>query len=199
LREVAAPEGLLLSRFAPDTTYVGKTVADIARLRNTDPATTLMALIRETEDAERAGRPSDESVIGTSMAERDVARLIAWPHVNICSDGELAGGHPRGFGAFPRVLGRYVREQGVISLPEAVRKMTSLSAAHVGIVNRGRIAPGHFADLVLFDPATVVDRATPTAPRERAVGIRRVWVNGEVVYEAGAATGKYPGRVVRRR
>jgi N-acyl-D-amino-acid deacylase len=198
LREVAAAEGLLLSRFAPDTTYVGKTVADIARLRRTDAATTLMALIRETEEAERAGRPSDESVIGTSMAERDVARLIAWPHANICSDGELAGRHPRGFGAFPRVLGRYVREQGLISLPEAVRKMTSLSAAHMGIVDRGRIAPGYFADLVLFDPATVIDRATPTAPRETAVGIRTVWVNGDVVYDAGAVTGRYPGRVVRR-
>ena len=198
LREVAAPEGLLLSRFAPDTTYVGKTVADIARLRGTDPATTLMALIRETQEAERAGRPSDESVIGTSMTEHDVARLIAWPHANICSDGELAGRHPRGFGAFPRVLGRYVREQGVIGLTEAVRKMTSLSAAHVGIVDRGRIAPGYFADLVLFDPATILDRATPVEPRATAVGIRRVWVNGEVVYEGGTVTGRFPGRVVRR-
>ena len=198
LREVAAPEGLLLSNFAPDTTYVGKTVADIARLRGTDPATTLMALIRETEDARRAGRPSSESVIGTSMDDRDVARLIAWPHANICSDGELAGRHPRGFGAFPRVLGRYVREQGVLTLPEAVRKMTSLSAAHVGIANRGRIAPGFYADLVLFDPATVADRATPAAPREPSAGIRTVWVNGQVVYESGSVTGRHPGRVIRR-
>jgi N-acyl-D-amino-acid deacylase len=91
-----------------------------------------------------------------------------------------------------------VREQGVISLPEAVRKMTSLGAAHVGIIDRGRIAPGYFADLVLFDPSAVIDRATPTAPRETAVGIRRVWVNGEVVYEEGRVTGRYPGRVVRR-
>jgi N-acyl-D-amino-acid deacylase len=198
LREVSAPEGLLLSGFAPNTTYVGKTVADIARLRGTDAATTLMALIRETAEAERAGRPSDESVIGTSMAEGDVARLIAWPHANICSDGELEGRHPRGFGAFPRVLGRYVREQGVVSLSEAVRKMTSLGAAHVGIRERGRIAPGYFADLVMFDPNTVIDRATPTAPRETAVGIRTVWVNGEVVYERGTPTGRHPGRVVRR-
>jgi N-acyl-D-amino-acid deacylase len=199
LREIAAPEGLLLSRFGPDTTYVGKTIAEIARLRGTDPATTLMALIRETEEAGRSGRPSGESVIGTSMDDRDVARLIAWPHANICSDGELAGRHPRGFGAFPRVLGRYVREQGIVSLAEAVRKMTSLSAAHVGIRDRGRIAPGYFADLVLFDPATVLDRATPTAPRETAVGIHRVWVNGEVVYDGRRVTGRYPGRVVRRR
>jgi N-acyl-D-amino-acid deacylase len=142
--------------------------------------------------------PSEESVIGTSMDERDIARLMAWPHANICSDGELAGRHPRGFGAFPRVLGRYVREQRVLSLPEAVGKMTALSAAHVGIADRGRIAPGYFADLVLFDPNSVSDRATPTAPRQRAVGIRTVWVNGQVVYESGATTGRYSGRVLRR-
>jgi len=76
--------------------------------------------------------------------------------------------------------------------------MTSLSAAHVGVAERGRIAPGYFADLVLFDPETVIDRATPTAPRETASGIRTVWVNGEVVYEAGAGTGRHPGRVIRR-
>ncbi|MFN2563764.1 MAG: amidohydrolase family protein [Gemmatimonadaceae bacterium] len=198
LREVAAPDGLLLSRFGPDTTYVGKTVAEIARLRGSDPATTLMALIRETEEAERAGRPSAESVIGTSMDERDVARLIAWPHANICSDGELAGRHPRGFGAFPRVLGRYVREQPILSLPEAVRKMTGLGASHVGIRDRGLVAPGYFADLVLFDPATVIDRATPTSLRETSAGIRTVWVNGEVVYDEGVTTRRYPGRVVRR-
>jgi N-acyl-D-amino-acid deacylase len=198
LREVAAPDGLLLSAFAPDTTYVGKTVAEIARLRGTDAATTLMALIRETEEAERAGRPSGESVIGTSMDERDIARLIAWPHTNICSDGELAGRHPRGFGSFPRVLRQQVREHRVISLAEAVRKMTSLSAEHVGLRDRGRIAPGYFADLVVFDPTAVSDRATPVAPRERSVGINTVWVNGVVVYERGTSTGQHPGRVLRR-
>ena len=198
LREVAAPDGLLLSRFAPDTSYVGKTVADIARLRGTDPATTLMALIRETEEAERAGRPSSESVIGTSMDERDIARLVAWPHTNICSDGELAGRHPRGFGAFPRVLRQHVREQRVLGLGEAVHKMTGLSAAHVGIRDRGRIAPGYFADLVLFDPNTVADRATPTAPREKSVGIHTVWVNGDVVYRNGSSTASRPGRVLKR-
>ena len=198
LREIAAPEGLLLSRFAPETTYVGKTVADIARLRGSDPATTLMALIREAAEAERAGRPSSESVIGTSMDERDITRLAAWPHTNFCSDGELAGRHPRGFGSFPRALRRYVREQGSLTLPEAVRKMTGLSAAHVGIRDRGRIAPGYFADLVLFDPNVVGDRATPTDPRQPSVGIHTVWVNGEIVYQNGGVTGRHPGRVLRR-
>jgi N-acyl-D-amino-acid deacylase len=101
LREVAAPEGLLLSRFAPDSSYVGKTVADIARLRKTDPATTLMRLIAEAEAMKAKGAEDVEGVIGTSMDERDVARLIAWPYSSISTDGELAGRHPRGFGSFP--------------------------------------------------------------------------------------------------
>ncbi len=197
LREVAAPEGLLLSRFAPDTSYVGKTVADIARLRRTDPATTLMQLIAEAEALRAKGVSGVEGVIGTSMDERDVARLIAWPHASICTDGELAGRHPRGFGAFPRVLGRYVGEQKVLTLQEAVRKMTSLAARNVGLEDRGVIAAGARADLVLFAPDSVLDRSTTTAPWEIASGIRMVWVNGEVVFESGKATGRFPGRVLR--
>lgn len=197
LREVSSPEGLLLSGFAPNPSYVGKTVAEIATLRGTDPATTLMALIAESQ---RGPRTADgrESVIGTSMDERDIAKLMAWPWTNICTDGELDGRHPRGFGAFPRVLGRYVRDQHVVPLAEAIRKMTSLAAANVGLVGRGSIAPGQAADLVLFDPATVIDVATPTAPRELSRGIDRVWVNGVLVFAAGGATGAHPGRVLRR-
>jgi N-acyl-D-amino-acid deacylase len=197
LREVSTPEGLLLSRFDPDPSYVGKTVAEISRLRGTDPATTLMALIRESL-AVKGDDEGSESVIGTSMDERDIEKIIAWPYANICSDGELAGRHPRGYGAFTRVLGRYVRERRVLSLEGAVRKMTSLSAANVGIVRRGQIAPGYYADLVLFDPQTVQDMATPTDPRRPSVGIRTVWVNGAVVYDGGATTGRHPGRPIRR-
>lgn len=197
LREVAAPEGLLLSRFAPDTGYVGKTVAEIAKLRRTDPATTLMRLIAQAESLRATGATDVEGVIGTSMDEQDVARLIAWPFANICTDGELAGRHPRGFGAFPRVLGRYARDQKAIRVAEAVRKMTSLAARNVGLQDRGVIATGAKADLVLFLPDSVMDRATTTAPREPAAGIRMVWVNGEVVYEDGRATGRYPGRALR--
>ena len=197
LREVAAPEGLLLSRFVPDSSYVGKTVADIARLRRADPATTLMQLIAEAEALRAKGVEDVEGVIGTSMDERDVARLIAWPHAAIGTDGELAGRHPRGFGAFPRVLGRYVGEQRVITLQEAIRKMTSLAASNAGLEDRGAITVGARADLVLFVPDSVMDRATTTMPREVASGIRMVWVNGEVVYEAGKATGRFPGRALR--
>ena len=197
LREVAAPEGLLLSRFAPDTTYVGKTVADISRLRRTDPATTLMRLITEAEAMKAKGVEDVEGVIGTSMDEADVAKLIAWPYSSISTDGELAGRHPRGFGAFPRVLGRYVREQKVITLEEAVRKMTELAARSAGIRDRGAIATGMKADLVLFAPDSIIDRSTTTSPQLPAAGVRMVWVNGVVVYEDGKTTGQFPGRALR--
>jgi N-acyl-D-amino-acid deacylase len=198
LREISAPEGLLLARFDPDTTYVGRTVAQIAAARGTDPPATLMALIRESLALEKATGNSSESVIGTSMDERDIERLLAWPFTNVCSDGGLAGRHPRGFGAFTRVLGEYTRARRILTLEDAIRKMTSLSAQNVGINARGRVAPGYYADLVLFDPATVRDQATPVQPQARSVGVRTVWVNGEIVYQDNASTGRHPGRVLRR-
>ncbi|HEX2717852.1 MAG TPA: amidohydrolase family protein, partial [Gemmatimonadaceae bacterium] len=198
LREVAAPEGLLLSRFEPQPEYAGKTVAEISKMRNSDPATTLEWLIATSEAARKSGGRGGQGVIGTSMDERDIAQLIAWPHSNICSDGELQGRHPRGFGSFPRVLGRYVREQKVTTLPDAVRRMTSLAAAHVGLRERGTIAPGYYADLVLFDPDRILDRATPADPQLTADGISSVWVNGRPVYANMRTTGNYPGRVLRR-
>jgi len=200
LREISTPGDLLLGTFAPEPSYAGKTLAEIARARGTDPPATLMALIKEALAFEAAHKDVDdvESVIGTSMSEPDLERLLAWPHTNICTDGELDGRHPRGFGTCPRVLGRYVRERQVVGLEEAVRKMTSLAAHNVGLRDRGAIRPGAFADLVLFDPATVIDRATTRDPHALSAGIQSVWVNGAVVYEAGAATGRRPGRALRR-
>ena len=153
-----------------------------------------MALI-----AESRGDDQDESVVGTGMDERDVVRLLRLPYVNICSDGELAGAHPRGFGSFTRVLGRYVREERALTLEDAVRKMTALSAANVGLADRGTIRPGMAADLVLFDPGTVAERATVAEPHAMSVGIHAVWVNGEIVYANGRAAGAFPGRGLRRR
>jgi len=159
---------------------------------------TLVTLIRDAEALRRQGKEGVESVIATSMIESDLEKLLAWPHTNLCTDGQLDGRHPRGFGSYPRVLGRSVRERGVLSLEEAVRKMTSLAADHVGIKDRGRLVPGAFADLVLFDPATVIDRATTSDPHALAAGFERVWVNGQPVFAGGAATGLKPGRVLRR-
>jgi N-acyl-D-amino-acid deacylase len=136
--------------------------------------------------------------MATSMDEHDVAKLMAWPWAAFCTDGELDGSHPRGFGTFPRLLGRYVREQQIMPLEEAIRKATSLAAANVGIRDRGQITVGSYADLVLFNPETIIDRATPTEPHLTSTGIRRVWVNGAAVYDGEKATGALPGRVIKR-
>ena len=193
LKEVVAPEDLLITRFEPEPAYAGKTLAQIAVLRNTPPAVALMDVIKIGED-----RGASAGVIATSMDERDVALLLQWRFANVCTDGELAGAHPRGYGSFPRVLGRYVREQRVLRLPDAIRKMTSLAAANVGLADRGVIAPNKYADLVLFDPATVADRATTAEPHATSVGIDTVWVNGDVVFRDGNSSGAHPGRVLRR-
>ena len=159
-----------------------------------------MALIAESQTFGKAHPENGnvEGVIATSMNDADVAKLIAWPYTNICSDGTLVDRHPRGIATYPKVLGRYVREQKVIPLEDAIRKMTGLAAANVGIARRGQIRPGYFADLVLFDPATVTDRATPVEPQGLSEGILRVWVNGQAVFADGKTTGAFPGRTIRR-
>jgi len=193
LKEVVAPSDLLITRFEANPAYAGKTLADIAALRSVAPAVALMDVIREGEE-----QGTSAGVIATSMDERDVARLLQWRFANICTDGDLAGAHPRGFGAFARVLGRYVRDQRVLTLAEAVRKMTSLAASNVGLADRGTIAPRKYADLVLFDPRAIADRATTAAPHAVATGIDIVWVNGEIVFKSGGTTGVRPGRVLTR-
>jgi len=199
LREIAKPEGLLIGDFEANKAYVGKTVAEIAVMRHEDAASTLMGLIAESIAWEQAnpGR-SGESVVATSMDEPDIVKLMQWEQTNFCSDGSLDGAHPRGYGTFPRILGRYVREQDALTLEQAVHKMTALSASHVGLTRRGTIAPGMFADLVLFDPATVIDNATPQKPHEVSSGIVHVWVNGSTVWANGKTVRSRSGRVLRR-
>jgi N-acyl-D-amino-acid deacylase len=200
--ETSTPAGLLLSHYAPNEQYAGKTVADVARLRGVDSLTALIDLIREAESMKvRLGPDSPvnvESVIGTSMVEEDVERIMRWPHTNFCTDGSLTGNHPRSFGSYPRVFGHYVRNRQVMSLEEAVRRATSLAATHMGIRDRGTLTSGSAADLVLFDPATITDRATPQAPHAVSAGVERVWVNGVEVVVDGRPTGARAGRVVRR-
>jgi N-acyl-D-amino-acid deacylase len=191
LTEVTSPEGLLVVRYQRDRSYEGKTLAEIAKLRGTDPPQTMMDMLKEAGEG-------DIGIVATSMDEKDVAEIMKWPFANICSDGTSTGGHPRGFGAFPRVLGRYVRDQKITTLPDAIRRMTLLSAANVGLKQRGLIAQGHYADLVLFDPKTIIDRSTTKDPRALSEGIDTVWVSGEIVFQNGKATGNYPGKVLKR-
>jgi N-acyl-D-amino-acid deacylase len=201
LAEIVPPEGVLVTAFAPEPEYAGLTLDVIAARRGEEPAVALLALIREAEAMRAAGPPDGvrvESMIGTSMAESDIEAILRWPHVNFCTDGELMGAHPRGFGSFPRILGRYVRERGILTLEEAVRRATSLAAENMGMERRGLIRAGYAADLVAFDPAAVIDRATPAEPHALSEGIIGVWVAGRRVWDEGRPTGERPGRVLRR-
>ena len=198
MSDLVDPAGSYVVRFAPKPEYAGKSLTEIGKMRMETPAQSLVWLIAEAEKYE-AVHPGEsvEGVMGKAMSEEDVRNFLAWPHTNICSDGSTEG-HPRGYGAFTRVLARYVREQQLFPLETAIHKMTGLTAEHLGISDRGTIAPGQFADLVLFDPATVQDHAVIGNNRALSTGISTVWVNGEVVYEMMKGTGALPGRFLRR-
>jgi N-acyl-D-amino-acid deacylase len=200
LTQLTTPAGMRLSVYAPDPALVGTTIADIAKDRGEEPAVTYLWLI-QTAEAWKAAHPGAtqvEAVIGTAMDPWDVADFMAWPHSSLCSDGVIGGRHPRGNGAFGRMVRLYVREQGRMSLAEAVRKMTSLSAEQVGLQERGLIRPGYKADLVLFDPDRFADKASIEDPDALAVGVVEVIVDGKAVYRDGKPTGVYPGQFLRR-
>jgi N-acyl-D-amino-acid deacylase len=192
----ANAEDILLIAHPADPLLAGKTVEDIAALRGQDVVDALLQLAQEA-DALRRETGEDSQIIVKSMTESDISAFMQWPFTSICSDG-WHGGHPRGFGSFPRVLGRFVREKGVLTLPIAIHKMTGLPADTLGIVDRGRIVAGNYADLVLFDPATIVDHATMQQPTAVSSGIEKVWVNGQLAWDRGDSTGIFAGQVVRR-
>jgi N-acyl-D-aspartate/D-glutamate deacylase len=192
------PAGSYLVRFAPQREYAGKSITEIAALRGEPPAQTLLWLVAAAAKMEETNPDGDiEGVMGKAMSEEDVMNFLAWPHTNICSDGSTEG-HPRGYGAFPRVLARYVREKKLLTLETAIHKMTGLTAEHLGLADRGIISPGSFADLVLFNPDMVQDNAVIGNNQALSTGIEQVWVNGEVVYRAGKAGGRFPGRVLKK-
>ncbi|MEO8622327.1 MAG: amidohydrolase family protein, partial [bacterium] len=191
LAHLNAADDIIFNNFPGHSDYAGKTLTQVAQMRGRPAARTMMDLL-----AEPGG--SGAGIVAKGMDDRDVGILMQWPFANICSDGQSDGRHPRGFGSFAKVLGPYVRDRKLFSLEDAVRKMTSLAAANVGIARRGAIEPGFFADLVLFDPATVIDHATFEAPHAQAAGVQTVWVNGQVVFDGGKPTGRYAGRPLRR-
>lgn len=198
LDQIAPPEGLWFTRFEPQPEYVGKTLAEIAVLLETDPATAFMQLAEAAAQIEEETGQSADAIIGTSMREEDIRQLLLWEETNICTDGAFEDLHPRARGAFTRVLGRYVREENLLTLEEAVHRMTGLAAEHMSFDDRGALRAGAVADLVLFDPATITDRATPESPELLSLGIAAVWVGGELVYTDGRATDARPGVVIRR-
>lgn len=171
--------------------FEGKTIAEVAELLDLPPEQAAERIL------EGPGRES--LIIQFIMREEDVERNLRHPLMMIGSDGipVLEGlPHPRLFGTYPRVLGEYVRERGIISLPEAVRRMTSLSAQTFGLTDRGELREGAWADLVLFDPAAVRDTATWDDPKQEPDGISLVVVNGAVAYEDGRHTGEGSGRML---
>jgi N-acyl-D-amino-acid deacylase len=182
---------LTITRFEPNRGYEGKTLEQIAQEAGLTPVDMFIRIIRE-EDASG----SSPSVIGQSMVEADIRAFYQQPWVMVSSDGGIGSRHPRGAGAFPRVLGVFVREKQWLSLPEAVRKMTFLPALRLGWQDRGVIREGAYADLVLFNPDTVKDRSTFKEPQLLPAGIEHVYVNGIAVWQGSTATGARPGRVL---
>jgi N-acyl-D-amino-acid deacylase len=181
---------VLITSYRPDPSIDGRTLAQVAAARGTDAVTTAIAMMKE------AGPGT--GVIATSMSEEDLVTFVKHPLVLVCSDGSLTGRHPRGYGTFPRVLARYVRELGAIALPDAVAKMTGRSAEQLGFRDRGVVAAGKMADLTIFDAAAIQDRGVPGDAARPPVGISYVIVNGEIVFDAGTMTARRPGRGLRR-
>ncbi|MDP9087553.1 MAG: D-aminoacylase [Pseudomonadota bacterium] len=185
-----------VTHYLPDSSLAGKTLEEIAAGWHVTPVDAYMRIVKATSAEVDTGEQM-EDIIATSMSEDDVRWFIAQPRVMFCSDGELHGPHPRGAGSFPRILGRYVRDQKALSLQLAVHKMTGLAAQQLGLKDRGHIGAGYVADLVLFDPAVVIDQSTIEHPEAPPLGIPGVMVSGEWVIEDGKVTGNRPGRVLR--
>jgi N-acyl-D-amino-acid deacylase len=194
-----SPDRILLVEFKSDTLkpYTGKTLAEVARMRGKSPEDTIMDLVLE-----------DRSRVGTIyflMSDDNLKKEIQQPWVSFASDaGSIApegvflksSAHPRAYGSFARVLGKYVRDEHVLTMPDAIRKLAAQPSTNLGLARRGFLKPGMFADIVVFDPTTIADRATYEKPHVYAVGVRDVFVNGVQVLKDGEHTGKKPGRAL---
>ncbi len=195
-----SPENILLTGFKSEALkpLTGKTLAQIAALRGKSPVETAMDLV--VEDGSRI------STVYFLMSEENVRKQLTLPWMSFCSDMESVATegvflkssiHPRAYGSFARVIGHYSRDEKVLSLPDAIRRLTSLPAENLRLDRRGQLKVGHFADVVLFDAAAVKDHATYEKPHQYSTGVRHVFVNGVQVLRDGEHTGATPGRVVR--
>lgn len=199
LKEVTTPDGIIFSNYEPNPEYNGKSLLQASAIERKAPAKLLIELIARLDECDQeASDGCAGSIVATSMDEGDIRTLMTWEHASICSDGASSGRHPRGFGAFPRVLGHYVRDEKALTWEEAIYKMTGLTATNLGIEKRGFIKRGFYADLVIFDEDAIRDEATIAEPQKISSGIRKVFVNGVEVFDDGHTTAKYPGRVIRR-
>lgn len=196
----AGPDNILLVGFRNEAlrSYVGKTLAEVAAERESDPAQTAMDLVVEDDSRVQA--------VYFLMSETNIQRKLQKGWISFGSDAGApategvfleSGPHPRTYGNFARVLGKYVRDEEVLPMEEAIRRMTSLPAANIGILERGELREGFYADVVVFDPERVIDNATFDDSHQYATGVLHVFVNGEQVLENGRHTGATPGRVVR--
>ncbi len=190
------PRNVVVSSCSFDATLAGKNLADIAQQRGMEPTPENAA--EATMWLEASGQCRG---VFHAASEEDVVRVMQHPAAMIASDGEVAifgraVPHPRSYGTFARVLGVYVRDRKVISLEEAVKKMSAMPAARIGLGDRGVLRPGMKADIAIFDPATVRDLATFEKPHQYAEGFSHVIVNGQLVYESGVVTDARPGRVI---
>jgi N-acyl-D-amino-acid deacylase len=197
---LAGPQNIRLLAFKNEQLrpLTGKTLAQVAAERGSTPAQTAMDLV--VEDGTRVGAAY------FTMAEENLRRELALPWVSFCSDSAAPAAegvflesstHPRAYGSFARLLGRYVRDERLVPLEEAVRRLTSLPAENLAVADRGLLEPGYYADVVVFDPDRIQDHATYDDPHRYATGVAHVAVNGKLVLRDGEHTGALPGRVVR--
>jgi N-acyl-D-amino-acid deacylase len=192
------PEGVVLAELpvGPYSRYIGQSLAAIGRLHGRDPADVALAVLAEHN--------ATATIVNHAMSDADVACVLAHPMVSAASDGwtMTATGqgrpHPRSFGTFARVLGKYVREEHTLSLEDAIRKMTSLPASRIGVTDRGVVEEGFAADIAIFDPATITDNSTFDDPWQLATGVTSVLVNGVPTLIDGQATGSHAGQLVRK-
>jgi N-acyl-D-amino-acid deacylase len=189
LADVGGPANITIVNCRAHPDYEFRTMDEISKQEQISPVELYMKIVRE----------GGAGVVCHSMKEPDIKTFYTQPWVMVSSDGGIGSRHPRGAGTYPRVLGHYVRELRWLSLPEAIRKMTSLPAQRFKLSDRGLLKAGFKADVVLFDPRQIIDRATFKDPQLLSDGVKRVFVNGKEVWVDGRATGNRPGEALRLR